>query len=61
MRVDFPEPEIPVTTVSAPTGISSVTFLSVLPEAPMSFSHSEFAAENFLAFVPSSTVFARDR
>ena len=58
MSVDFPDPEMPVTTVSAPTGISSVTFLSVLPEAPISFSHSDFAAENLFATLSCATVFA---
>ncbi len=38
MSVDLPEPETPVTQVNRPTGSSSVTFLRLLPRAPVIFS-----------------------
>ena len=34
MRVDFPEPDTPVTQVSRPSGNSNLTFWRLLPRAP---------------------------
>ncbi|CSI53808.1 Uncharacterised protein [Vibrio cholerae] len=36
IRVDFPEPETPVTQVNRPTGIDRSTFFKLLPTAPLS-------------------------
>ena len=56
INVDFPEPETPVIHVSSPTGKLTVTFLRLLPVAPLTVSERDFFLRRRLAGMAISSL-----